>query len=318
MQISTPTDEWYRTLRIHDLNVAYWMGNTDIAVHTVGPCHLATPGDGVCDIATDGSDCDGVAALCDNCPNAAHPFAYNPSQRDSDANGVGDACSDCVGDCNLNGIVFGTEVTKTVLIFGERLELTNCLMADGDADGEVTMADITKAVLNLGLGCPSEHAGAALGGVGGGSNSVWIAPGDSEAISGGFFDVPINLGGSVGDVTALQIDLEYDGLAFEIADPAVDCTVDPSIASTHILHADAVSDGQFGQKRVRVGVRDPSVTATISDGQVGKCRFKMLLSSGVGGLMSGARNQAVDVSAAVIPSSTGDAFITLCPGCTCN
>ncbi len=60
----------------------------------------------------------------------------------------------CAGDCDGNGQVMGNEITTIVQIMASRLPLSACPSADADGDGEVTVGDVTKAVLRLARGCP--------------------------------------------------------------------------------------------------------------------------------------------------------------------
>lgn len=76
VHITKGQDEWIRWLTIQDLNLAYWMGNEDVAVHTVGPCTIGADAEG-----------DEVRDACDNCPNI-----YNPTLSDRDHDGIGDNC----------------------------------------------------------------------------------------------------------------------------------------------------------------------------------------------------------------------------------
>ncbi|GBD27203.1 Protein TolB [bacterium HR30] len=60
----------------------------------------------------------------------------------------------CAGDCDGNGQVMGNEITTIVQIMASRLPLAACPTADADGDGEVTVGDVTKAVIRLARGCP--------------------------------------------------------------------------------------------------------------------------------------------------------------------
>ncbi|MCX8072468.1 MAG: hypothetical protein N3C12_08460 [Candidatus Binatia bacterium] len=60
----------------------------------------------------------------------------------------------CAGDCDGNGQVMGNEITTVVQIMASRLPLSACPNADADGDGEVTVGDVTKAVIRLARGCP--------------------------------------------------------------------------------------------------------------------------------------------------------------------
>lgn len=62
--------------------------------------------------------------------------------------------SNCAGDCDGNGQVMGNEITTVVHIMASRLPLNVCPNADADGDGEVTVGDVTKAVIRLARGCP--------------------------------------------------------------------------------------------------------------------------------------------------------------------
>jgi hypothetical protein len=98
-------------------------------------------------------DTDGVPDSCDNCP-----ITFNPSQADSNSNGIGDACdsgSCCVGvkgnvDCDPMNIVNLTDLTTMVnnlfVIFGPF-----CCPAEADlnGDGSVTLTDLTILVNSL-------------------------------------------------------------------------------------------------------------------------------------------------------------------------
>ena len=56
-------------------------------------------------------DEDGIPDDVDNCPNI-----YNPDQKDSDGDGIGDLCDGIVGDCTITdgGINYGVKGTHTV------------------------------------------------------------------------------------------------------------------------------------------------------------------------------------------------------------
>jgi hypothetical protein len=60
----------------------------------------------------------------------------------------------CAGDCDRNGEVLGNEITQAVLIMAGDTPLADCPAADADGDGEVWVTDVTRCVINMGLGCP--------------------------------------------------------------------------------------------------------------------------------------------------------------------
>jgi predicted secreted protein len=104
VRVNKGAQQWFRWFTVYDLNLAYWSGNTSVAVVTVGPCETGADADG-----------DDIRDLCDNCPGI-----YNPSQADRDHDGIGDACDPCPDLGTLPG--------------------TQCLRVNPTADAYVTTA----------------------------------------------------------------------------------------------------------------------------------------------------------------------------------
>jgi hypothetical protein len=77
---------------------------------------------------------DGVGDVCDNCPSV-----LNPSQKDSDADTLGDAC-ECEG-ANLNGID-PVDFSDFALLADYWLRTGSEISADVDGDGEVDSTDL--------------------------------------------------------------------------------------------------------------------------------------------------------------------------------
>jgi hypothetical protein len=65
---------------------------------------------------------------------------------------VGVPAGACACDCNSDGRVTGSEITRAVLILGGARQLADCMPADSNHDGRVTGGDITRGVLALGAG----------------------------------------------------------------------------------------------------------------------------------------------------------------------
>jgi hypothetical protein len=65
---------------------------------------------------------------------------------------VGVPAGACACDCNMDGRVTGSEITRAVLILGGARQLADCTSADSNHDGRVTGGDITRGVLALGAG----------------------------------------------------------------------------------------------------------------------------------------------------------------------
>jgi hypothetical protein len=65
---------------------------------------------------------------------------------------VGNVC-ECAGDCNLDGIVFSTEVNTAASISVGTANLNVCPAADEDGNGSVSGSEVSAAVNNLSPGC---------------------------------------------------------------------------------------------------------------------------------------------------------------------
>jgi hypothetical protein len=85
------------------------------------------------------SDEDGVLDDVDNCPRSP-----NPSQTDSDADGVGDACEDWFlrGDANAGGEVDISDAITILLVLFEGTAQPECpKTTDANDDGETNITD---------------------------------------------------------------------------------------------------------------------------------------------------------------------------------
>lgn len=96
------------------------------------------------------NDLDGVVNGYDNCPNA-----YNPSQEDSNADGVGDACEGQRGDVNGDGEINILDVLATVnhILGIKLLEEDTLSQADCNGDGNINILDalgIVNVILGIG------------------------------------------------------------------------------------------------------------------------------------------------------------------------
>jgi hypothetical protein len=263
------------------------------------------------------SDGDTILDLCDNCPNDLHPGAYNPSQTDTDVNGVGDSCSTCVGDCNLNGSVAANEITAALLVFSGQNPLSSCILADGNADGDVMCSEFMKVIDNP-FGCP--HAPGPATTTGGGTVGVLLADGlNLEGVVGSTVDVPMSISGGGGAVSSVQMDLIFYG-GVSIANPAEPCTISPSLASTHTLTDVVVSEPGEWPNRLRVAVMDHQKPFnTIQDGTVATCKFKIEYAEAYGhAYIFSEHEQCANAATAVMPTFPGATYIYVCPGCVCN
>jgi Tol biopolymer transport system component len=128
-----------------------------------------------------------------------------------------DGICECGGDCDLNGIVFGTEISRIVCILGEVCDLSACVTADINGDGLVTGTDVSLAVRNLGLGCPGEGTPLLFPRDRTDETRIVELP-DIEGIPGQFLTVEVGIGGG-DEVTTAQVDVLYEEALLELTDP---------------------------------------------------------------------------------------------------
>lgn len=140
---------------------------------------------------------------------------------------------ECGGDCNLNGIVFGTEISRMVCIMGGVCGLQACVTADINGDGVVTGTDVSLAVRNLGLGCPGEGTPLLVPEDRTDETRTIVLP-DIEGIPGEYLTLDVNISGG-DEVTTAQVDVLYDENILVLDDPvtgAPNCRIANRLAGT--------------------------------------------------------------------------------------
>jgi Tol biopolymer transport system component len=166
---------------------------------------------------------------------------------------------ECGGDCNLDGVVFGSEITTMVLIESGIDPLSACPAGDINQDGAVTPADVTLAVYNLGLGCPGEGSPLIVA-ADRTDETRTLEVGNITGIPGESVNFDINLSG--GDqVTTAQVDILYPQALLQISTTEPACTLDPRITaiSTDFLGVSELPQVPMnppGEGRLRVAVVD--------------------------------------------------------------
>jgi Tol biopolymer transport system component len=202
----------------------------------------------------------------EDCPPGTECKAFvcvPPRECDSqiECRGIREACLDgfceCGGDCNTDGIVFGSEITKMVCIVGGQCDIGVCPAGDINQDGSVTAADITLAVDNLGLGCPGEGS-PLIYALDRTTETRTIEVGDIAGIPGEYVNFEIALGGG-DDVTTAQVDILYDQSQLEVTETPP-CTLDPRLYDEGSFEAEVqlpqVPANPPGLGRIRVAVID--------------------------------------------------------------
>lgn len=141
---------------------------------------------------------------------------------------VANTC-ECGGDCNLDGLVFGNEISQMLCVVGGVCPLSECPAGDFDGNGQISGNEVCQAVTNLGLGCPGE--GLPLFAHDRPQDVRTIDVGSATGSPGGTVPITINLGGG-GDVATAQLDLLFDTTVLDITDPPTQCSVAPRLNAT--------------------------------------------------------------------------------------
>lgn len=196
--------------------------------------------------------------------------------------GVREACLDgfceCGGDCNTDGIVFGSEITRMVCIVGGQCDIGVCPAGDINQDGEVTSGDVTLAVLNLGLGCPGE-----------GSPLIYALDRTTETrtivvppivgIPGQYVNIDIAMDGG-DDVTTAQVDILYDMSLLAVSETEPPCTLHPRLLDEGTFEPEVrlpqvpVNPPGIGRLRIAEVDKMPPLD-TYGPGPVWQCRFRI-------------------------------------------
>ncbi len=185
-----------------------------------------------------------------------------------------DGLCECGGDCNLDGFVFGSEVSSAVFVLGGLLPLSACQAADIGGDGNVMGNEITQIVLNLARGCVQE-----------GRPLIFAHDRPEEvtlnihAESQGAENVVVMVGasGGGGDLATVQLDLLYDATLLDIGDAGRACKLEERLRSSHVLLATQPSSppAPEGLKRLRLFAGDLAYPIqSFADGGVFRCVFQ--------------------------------------------
>ena len=223
-----------------------------------------------------------------DCPDGQHCRAgYCKKERPCDDNDptidrlacfpreacINDLC-ECGGDCNVDGIVFGNEITKGVLVLGGQ-PLGLCQAADIDGDGHVMGNEITLAVINLSQGCVQEGQPLLFSHDRGGM--VTLTVGSTTSTEGGTATISVDMSGGQGEVSTAQIDLLFDPAALEVDSASSACTKNARLtAQVFSATLPNTPPPPAGLQRLRLFVGDiaPPV-ATFADGPLFSCTFRV-------------------------------------------
>jgi len=223
----------------------------------------------------------------EDCPEGTECKAFvcvppRPCDNQIECRGIREACLDgfceCGGDCNTDGIVFGSEITKMVCIVGGQCLIGVCPAGDINQDGSVTAADITLAVDNLGLGCPGEGS-PLIYALDRTTETRTIEFGSITGIPGEFVTIDVGLTGG-DDVTTAQVDVLFDmsQLQVSITEPA--CTLHPRLLDEGSFEAEVrlpqVPSNPPGLGRLRLAVLDkmPPIDS-FGEGPIWQCTFRI-------------------------------------------
>lgn len=187
-----------------------------------------------------------------------------------------DNLCECGGDCNRDGYVLGTEITRAILVLAGQRDLSECQAADIDLDGAVMGNEITLAIINLNEGCIQEGRPLIFAHDRGDTIALHI---DSTILpSGRAAEVGVSIGGGSGEVATVQLDLLFDPTVLRLHDPAGSCRKDPRL-SDHVIVAATPNHPPAppGMERVRLFIGSIAAPIrTMSDGPVASCVFELL------------------------------------------
>ncbi len=191
----------------------------------------------------------------------------------------------CGGDCNLNGLVLGTEISTLMCQMGGACSDDACVTGDIDEDGQVTGNDVARAVRNLGFGCPGEGVPLVYQPLRIGETRT-IEIGSAMGFPGEIVDIVVGLEGG-GEVSTFQTDILFDTRLVEIevvvtADGAIlpQCDLDPRLQGTFYAQArlPQLPISMEGLRRLRLAVVDielPFPLDSFEAGPVFSCRFRI-------------------------------------------
>lgn len=182
---------------------------------------------------------------------------------------------ECGGDCNLDGYVLGTEITRSILILAGARGLDQCAAADIDLDGAVMGNEITLSIINLDEGCLQE--GRPLIFAHDRGDTVELAMETAIAPGGNTVDVTIGLSGSMDEVATVQLDVLFDAASLRLSDPAAACRKDPRLGDQVLIAAlPNEPEAPAGMDRLRLFVGSTSAPiGTFGDGAVISCTFEL-------------------------------------------
>lgn len=238
-----------------------------------------------CDPETPVEECDRCrAGVC------VPPRPCEFETADLDCRGERETCvegfCECGGDCNINGLVFGTEISTMMCILGGACQDESCITADVNEDGDVTGSDITLAVLNLGLGCPGEGTPLIFGAQRT-SETRTVSIGNTIAIPGQVVTIPLSIDDG-DEVSSAHTDILIDTSEVEIEvtveqDGAIlpQCELAPALQGTFddtAMRLPQVPQNPPGIRRIRVAAVDttlPFPLDTFPLGEYANCRFRV-------------------------------------------
>jgi hypothetical protein len=196
--------------------------------------------------------------------------------------GVRETCLDhqceCGGDCNTDGIVFGTEITRMVCIVGGMCNIDICPAGDINQDGEVTAGDVTLAVINLGLGCPGEGSPLIFAHERTDETRTMVI-GSTSGIPGEFVSVDVGLEGG-NDVTTAQVDILFDSSLLSVSLTQPPCTINQRLLEAGSFSLEAtlpqVPPAPPGMTRLRVAIVDKvPPLQSYGSGPLMTCNFRI-------------------------------------------
>ena len=216
------------------------------------------------------------------------------------------ACNDggrvceCGGDCNIDGVVFGGEISTAINILAGVAPLSVCRAADINGDGQVTGNEISLALSNLGQGCPDLLTPLQGLGQSRSGDVVTFELGSAEGAPGQTVDVGVSVRGGGGELVMAQLDLVFDPSVLTLSDPETGCRLDGRL-SRQVLKVSYPDSPPAppGRQRLRLFVGDLVLPVdAFADGPVLSCTFAINANAPAGVVdLSAEQPNASDVTA---------------------
>jgi hypothetical protein len=184
---------------------------------------------------------------------------------------------ECGGDCNTDGVIFGSEISTALNVLVGVAPLSVCPAADINGDGSVMGAEINLALSNLAQGCPDLLTPLSGLGQSRAGDMVTFNVGSASGAPGDTVNVAIDVHGGMGEIVMAQVDLLYDPTTLTIADATSACRLDARLGQQIVRTSTPDTPAApAGRARLRIFVGDLTLPADVfGEGTLVSCAFQI-------------------------------------------